>query len=173
MRKKKFDCKKIKNDNTLPGTNIKAITPDTDYTKLPYQGVMSFNNFYNTLCNQCFANDLVAENIVKRKFTGAAVASMPTELALDVYEVLEKAKIAKTKVFLELMSKVANDAYWNRQLELQRELLSRHTGESETEKKKETIEEVSPLFSNVDKKKIIKLLQQSVQEDIIEGKIVD
>ena len=97
---------------------------------------------------------------------------MTTEVAVSVFEALQKAKIARTKVALDLMSKVANDAYWNRQLELAREFLTKQQKEEELEKvQAEELEKSN--FSASEKKQILKLLQQSIQDDIIEGKVVD
>lgn len=158
--------------NTLPDSNVMAITPTSDYTELPYQGVVPFKLFYNNICNQCFELDPPSQNIVDQKFTGAVVRNMTTEQAVAVFEVLQKAKIQRTKVALDLMSKVANDAYWNRQLELAREFLTKQQKENEVEKQEENEAEKNAI-STEDKKQILKLLQQSIQDDIIEGKVVD
>lgn len=158
--------------NTLPETSIMALSPTSDVTELPYQGVVPFKMFYNNICNQCFELDQPSQNIVDQKFTGAVVRTMTTEVAVSVFEALQKAKIARTKVALDLMSKVANDAYWNRQLELAREFLTKQQKEEEIEKvQAEELEKSN--FSASEKKQILKLLQQSIQDDIIEGKVID
>lgn len=100
--------------------DLRMITPDTDVTEMPYQGFISNQEYYSRMQVGCFELDNAINEIVSKRFTGHALRNMCDEDVIAAYQAMEKAKLDRSKVFIDLVNHMSNDEFFRKQQELER-----------------------------------------------------
>lgn len=161
--------------------NLNMITPDTNVNDIPYQGYISNQDYYTRMQLGCFELDGAINEIISKRFTGNAIRNMSDEDAIEAYKAMEKAKLDRSKAFLDLTKQLADNDFFKRQQELERLRLygknkiidgepaietsntdSNDIIETETPKQIEKIDREN-------QQRIIRLLQDSILEKIERG----
>ena len=155
--------------------SLTMITPDTDVTTMPYQGFISNQEYYSRMQSSCFELDNAINEIVAKKFTGNNIRNMTDEDAIKAYEALEKSKMNRSKVFLELATRMSDNDFFKKQQEIDR-LKAYRDGHiidaqviMDNEEKVSDEEESANKIPEVERNKqqqVIRLLQEAVQAKI-------
>lgn len=99
---------------------LTIITPDTNVTEMPYQGFISNQEYYCRMQSSCFELDSALKEIIDKKFTGNNLRNMTDENAIEAYKAMEKAKLDRSKAFIDLVNHMSNDEFFRKQQELER-----------------------------------------------------
>lgn len=172
----------MKNRRHRVNRTSKIVEPESEKLNMPvpmeepntdlYQGYDDTNDFYTQAKQGCLIYDSLIANLVKRKFSMAELENMTTEQALEVFNALEKARATRSQFYLDICTKLSNDAFYNRQLELERGKIALNlmdkAGLTNNDNAGESEENTDKNSENkkIVQQKIIRLLQEAIQSKL-------
>ena len=157
---------------------LAMITPETDVTNMPYQGFISNQEYYTRMQSSCFELDSAISEIVSKKFTGNNIRNMTDEDAIKAYKALEKSKMDRSKMFLDLATRMSDNDFFRKQQEIDR-LKAYHKNniidaqvvvDKEDEPQKTPEEEKLAQVERNKQQQVLKLLQMAVMDKLENNK---
>lgn len=149
--------------------DLNMLEPETDVTKMPYQGFASNYDYYLRAQASCFELDSAINEIVSKKFLGNNLRNMTDEAAIEAYKALEQAKLNRSKVYLDIAKLMSDDMFFRKQQEIERMKLwgqnviipAEDTTTTTSETDPEKTEEIK-VIKREQQQQVLRLLQEAV-----------
>lgn len=140
----------MENDNEVTFYN-----PQQDPTEGVYKGFDMIQAFQMQLEKDSRTLDPAIDNLLELRFNPRNIRKMSDETAIEAIKILEVAKQARTRTYLEFTSRLLSEDFYRKQLELERQKFIQGV-------KSEADPEV--ILPRKNEKKILRLLQDAVQK---------